>query len=44
MEAAMPLKRWKWLIALCFPLVLKVGDVCVISLSAQNETLSLIHI
>jgi len=34
----MPLKRWKWLIALCFPLVLKVGDVCVISLSAQNET------
>jgi EpsI family protein len=34
----MPVKRWKWLIALCFPLALKVGDVCVINLSAQNET------
>lgn len=34
----MPLKRWKWLIALCFPLMLKVGDVCIIDLSAQDES------
>lgn len=34
----MPVQRWKWLIALCFPLMLKVGDVCVINLSAQDES------